>query len=465
MKYQRLAATLLLCVLTPRLAAAADSWTNDSFLLRVFLDDGTSLASFGEPARLGDRVVFSMPTAASSAEPHLHLVTIPASRVDWDRTNSYAQSVRAAQYLATKAESHYSMLTAEITQALNDVGLTTDSAKRLAIVERVRKTLADWPGRHFGYKQQEIQKMLAILDEAIADLRAASGVERFDLSFVAARDPAPDREPLLPPPTPKEVIEQTLTAARLTDMPAERVSLLSVAVATIDREAVRLPSDWRTETRKSAFDVLTDELRIDRQYSQLQTRMLSLAAERARVADVRGVEGVAASIRARDKDLGGRRPETVAALLAAVNAELDSARRLRLERDRLALRWPELQKYQTAFLERLTRLETLKGALEDIKALSGSAPDALGAIERAATEIIEAMRSLTPPDEFRAAHGLMVSAANLAVNAARIRREAALGSNLARAWDASSAAAGALMLSTRARIEMQTQIRLPLFQR
>src|SRR5262245_49418235 len=100
MKCRRIpAVTLLFCALALGPALAADPWTNESFLHRVFLDDGTSLASFGEPAQLGDRVVFSMPTAASATEPHLHLVTIPASRVDWNRTNSYAESVRAAQYL------------------------------------------------------------------------------------------------------------------------------------------------------------------------------------------------------------------------------------------------------------------------------------------------------------------------------------------------------------------------------
>ena len=46
------------------------------------------------------------------------------------------------------------------------------------------------------------------------------------------------------------------------------------------------------------------------------------------------------------------------------------------------------------------------------------------------------------------------SAVQLAANAAKIRREAALTGNIARAWDASSAAAGALMLSARARTDL-----------
>ncbi len=61
-----------LAVLAPCVASAADDVT----LLRVFLTDGTSLVSYGEPALAGTRVVFSMPTA-STTNPPLHLVNLP----------------------------------------------------------------------------------------------------------------------------------------------------------------------------------------------------------------------------------------------------------------------------------------------------------------------------------------------------------------------------------------------------
>ena len=44
-------------------------------------------------------------------------------------------------------------------------------------------------------------------------------------------------------------------------------------------------------------------------------------------------------------------------------------------------------------------------------------------------------------DEFRSAHALLVSGVQLAGSAARIRLDAALSGDIARAWDASSAAA------------------------
>jgi hypothetical protein len=144
-----------------------------------------------------------------------------------------------------------------------------------------------------------------------------------------------------------------------------------------------------------------------------------------------------------------------------VEQQLDAARTLSLARDRWALRAPELRKYHAAVSGPVERLDRLTASLEDIRAMTGSAPATLSTIERVASQVFEIVSLLSPPDEFRAVHALLVSAAQLATSAARIRREAALSGNLARAWDASSAAAGALMLASRARAEIQTVLRFP----
>src|SRR5436190_842152 len=114
-----------------------------------------------------------------------------------------------------------------------------DGGSLVSYGELARRELADWPATHFNYKQDEIRQMLLVLDEAIAELRAAAGIGQFNLNFVAApaAPPPPTREPLLPAPTPKEVIEQTLLAARLTPSPAERTSLMAVALSNIDCNA------------------------------------------------------------------------------------------------------------------------------------------------------------------------------------------------------------------------------------
>ena len=82
-----------------------------------------------------------MPTSPATSNPDLHLVTIPAERVDWEKTTSYADAARATRYLGTKAEADYALLTSDIAQALNDVALTTNPAERLVIVQKARKAL------------------------------------------------------------------------------------------------------------------------------------------------------------------------------------------------------------------------------------------------------------------------------------------------------------------------------------
>ena len=129
------------------------------------------------------------------------------------------------------------MLTTEIAQALNDVAHTTDPCQAPRHRRARPKTLADWPPRHYNYKQADVRQMLTMLDEAIADLRAATGAQRFDLNLVAVAECSDSwSSRCFRRPTPKETIEQTLKAASLTDSPAERTSLLVVAVAAIDRE-------------------------------------------------------------------------------------------------------------------------------------------------------------------------------------------------------------------------------------
>jgi len=437
-------------------AAAADEAT----LLRVFLTDGTSLVSFGEPAKVGDRIVFSMPMG-SGPTPPLQLVDLPATRVDWDRTSRYAASARATHYFQTQAENDYAALSNEVATTLNTVTQTPDSQKRLELVERARKMLADWPTSHYNYRQNEVRQMLTMLDEAIADLRAAATPGRYELTLSAFVDPPTINEPLLAPPTVQESIEQTLQAARAVDAAADRSALLSAALVTIDREKETLPPDWVVAKRAETEAAIQVEQRIDRSYQLLTRRMVRVANQSARAADVKSLAWLLTRIRARDAALGAKRPEAVAALIADVEAKLDAARQLQLARERWALRAPELRSYRLAIRTPMDRLSELTPPLEDIKALAGSAPGVLSALQQSAATIVKLLTAVAPPAELTAAHALLMSAAQLAGNAAQIRREAALAGDMKRAWDASSAAAGALMLSAKARTDIVAALRLP----
>ena len=104
----------------------------------------------------------------------------------------------------------------------------------------------------------------------------------------------------------------------------------------------------------------------------------------------------------------------------------------------------------------------LKPSLEAVKALSRlRARPRSPALERTAARILKLASAIVPPEELAAAHALLISAVQLAGNAAEIRREATLASDMTRAWDASSAAAGALMLGARARTDIQNLLKPP----
>jgi hypothetical protein len=456
MRNLTIAASVALALLLMRVPALA---ADDVTLLRVFLNDGTVLISYGEPARVDDRVIFSMPTAATPSPP-LHLVNLASARVDWVRTNRYAEAARAARYLETQAESDYAALSGRVTQALNLLTETEDAGRRLAIAENARRMLATWPQEHYNYRLDEVRQMLSLLDEAIADLRAAAGDGRFDLSLTAFTEP-PAVEPLAPPPSPKETIEQVLNAARLADTPSERRGLLETALTALDRDAAALPGEWLATTRVATRSQFETERRVDRAYQSLTARIIGLADRQAQAADVRGLTRLVDRVHAGDRELGGRRPETVTALIAAVEARLDAARRLQLARDRWALRTPEFRQYRAAIKGPLDLFATLEPLLQQIKLLAGSSPSSLMRIQHAVSQILEQARTISPPDEFRSTHAVLVSAVQLAGSAGQIRLEATLAEDIARAWDASSAAAGALMLAARARTDMQSLLRPP----
>lgn len=474
MKTRTLAGVLLISsLLLHGSLAAAQPADAGATLFRVFLKDGGTLVSYGEIARVGDRVVFSMPVGVGNP-PTLHLTTLAASRVDWDRTERYAMSARSGRYLETQAENDYVDVSNQVAQTLNDVGQTNDPAKRLELVERARRTLVSWPADHFNYRENDIHQLVTMLDAAIADLRTSaqtgSSASRgqFAFNLVAFSTPPPVLEPLMPAPTLRESIEQVLLAARTSESSFDRVQLYKSALAELDRSKAAndasIPTDWADATRASINTAVATEVRVDRSYRSLSQRLMRIADLRAREGDVHALERLIARVHTNDDVMGNARPDVVASLLSNIEAKLDAARRLQLARDRWTLRAPVLAEYRMAMQGSLDQFANLKTALEDIKSLAGTPPATLNLIERAMKAVASAAGAVQPPTELVEAHAVFISAVNLAMNAATIRREATLSENLARAWDASSAAAGALMLGTKARADIQKALRRPQLQ-
>lgn len=441
------------------MAGPAAAQPADAPLLRVFLTDGTSFTCYGEWVRLDDKVVFSLPLSAVAA-PDLQLVTLPAARVDWRRTERYAETARAVHYASTRAEDDFAQFSNQVAAVLSGVAREPDASRRLAQAEAARTSLAEWPRQHYGYRATDVQQMLALLDEVIAGLRASTGQGQFELNLVSATPP-PVAETLLPAPGATQLAEELLVASTLAESPVERTTLLERLVTFIDRAAGLLPASWATAVRTTALGSIASERAIDAAYAKLAAATLDRASARTRAADVRGLERLRAETLKADRSLGAARPAEVTAMLAAIDAGAESARRLRLARDQWRLMLPAYRSYQRAMRPALRALEVAEDPLEDIRAQAGPSPGVLKRVMNRFYRARPAVTGTNPPPPLAAAHALLQSAWDLADNALKLRLRAVETGDQARATDASAAAAGALMLSQRARDDIAQAVKAP----
>jgi hypothetical protein len=432
----------------------------DAALFRVFLNDGRVLTSYGEWARLDARVVFSMPTRRGAPSAELHLVSIAAAEVDWERTERYANAVRASAYAATRGEADFGRLSDEVARTLNEVAVLPTPAARLARAEQARKALNDWPGAHYGYRAAEVREILGMLDEVIAELRASSGLGRFDLALVAPPALPPD-EPLLPEPSESETVEQLFTAASLAETAAERRSLLQTLIGLLDRAVDLLPPAWSQLMRGTAIGRLAAEDRIDQQYGELRTSALAASLRHVGRANVNGLERLRRDVLEKDAELGHHRPAEVASLVSTIDGRLDSARRFRLARDQWELRAPGVKKYRRAVDPSIRTAVRTIPRLEDVRAQAGPPAKSLAPLLDRWRRQGANLGIIAPPAELVPVHALFRSAWEMAEQAFVLRLAAVSSNDVERAQQASSAAAGALMLLTRARADLDAALKPP----
>lgn len=453
----RQAAAVLIAILLPSAAAAQPAASR--VLFRVFLSDGRVLSSYGEWARLEDRVIFSMPTQLSRDPIELHLVTIPSRHVDWPRTESYAESVRAAAYAATRGETDFAAFSSEVAKTLNEVATVKDPALRLATAELARRKLAEWPNTHYGYRIGDVREALAVLDEVIAQLRVAVGINRFDLSLSAPMiEPPP---PPLPPPTDAELVEQFVAAASIAETPVERMSLLQTVLGLIDRAVALLPPAWADRMRRTASGELERERQIERAYDDLRRHTLDTASRLAARGKRAELERLRDHVRTEDQRLGGRRGGDIAALLATIDLQIATAVDTFEAHKLWRKRAPAFRRYRRAMNGAFNTFKTASIPLEQVRAMSGPIADTIVPLAKRMARAARNMAKVVPPDELAQGHALIASAWELADNALRLRLEAVAGNDVDIAQRASSAAAGALMLYQRARAVQQAAMEPP----
>ena len=435
-------------------------------LFRVFLNDGTAIVSYGEYARVGDRIVFSMPigpVAAGTGNPSLHVINLPVSAVNLTATERYAESARHTHYMVNNAESDYAALAGQVASTLNAIVLAKDPKARLDLAMEARRRLATWPKDHYDYRADDVREMLGLLDEAISGLRVAAGETSFAIDLVATAAPRETRGPMamLRAPTPAEAIQLSIAAAKATDIAVDRVSILRGVIAVLDDPRNEVPAALARTTRRWALYTIAGEARTDKAYAALTASTVKRAATSAARGDVRAVEGLLTSVARRDALLGRKRSEEINALIEQLQLQLDAARRLRLARDRWHEHAESFRTYKKSVAPVLDAMARAERSLDDIKSLAGSDAAVLVGLGSRLATYSKSLNVLAVPDELKSAHALLISAVTLAETAVKTRRQAAVSGELQLAWDASSAAAGSMMLLSRAREDMEAAVRFP----
>jgi hypothetical protein len=428
-------------------------------LFRIFFVDGTSVVSYGELARVEDRVIFAMPVGGSADEPRLHPVVMAAAQVDWERTSRHAASARFQQH-AARAEADYQRLTDEVAALLNDIALSTDRTRALMLAQQARRTLIDWPRTRYGYRQDDIRDIVSLIDGAIARLGGAAAPASFELALVATAERV-DLEPRAAMPTPREQLDQLVRVLRLTTMAGDRMALLQAAIALLDERRSSFEASSIAGIRRSIETELRQERAIDARYARLTEKLVGGATRAAANARIADVERALSRVPAEDARLGRRRPEVVHALTASLQVQLDRARRQRLLLDQWSVRKSLFRDYQRTMSSEILQLVKARPSLEAIRKLDGPAPDRLATLRQRLSGGASRLERLRIPEYLRPTHDLLVAAWRFAESAANGRAQAILSGHLPTAWEASSAAAGSMMMLTRAQQELRILLEPP----
>jgi hypothetical protein len=450
---------VLVCLAVPGLASAG----SDVTLFRLFLLDGKVLVTYGEYVRLEDNVMFSMPVGGPAGEPRLQVATLRSALVDWNKTERYAASARYQRYAETLGEEDFLRLSNDVAAALNNIALSTDRQQALTLAERVRQMVAAWPKSHYGYRHNDVREIVSVLDQAISTLRAAAGLNPFELSFVAMAGP-PEIEPMLSMPNSRQQLDQILHLATLSTAASDRMALLQAALVMLREVGPELPAPDRTALRKTTERQIRDELNADKRYGDLSRRVMDEATRAAQRADGSAVEKLLSRLPQEDSKLGQKRPQVVEALNTSVQGRLTDARRLRLLRDQWTLRLATYRQYQRSVGSSLLLLAKSTPSLEAIRKLEGPKPDQLVSLRSQLSGGAERLQRMRTPEYLRDVHERLIGAWRFAENAAKARFNAISAADSAAAWEASSSAAGALMMLTRVQQDLQSLLEPPRLQ-
>jgi len=421
---------------------------------RIFLYQGEPLPSYGDYAVVGDRVVFALPIGTAETEHQLQLMSLPVSSVDLDRTASYAFSLKAARYAASRGESEYLAMTEEVAAALEAVRGTEDPVERLELAERARARLLAWSGSSYAYRAEDIRQLTGLFDQVIGELRAAAGQAEFTLDL-SSGPATPDLEPLLPVPTFRESIGLALMAARVADLTEERMAILRTA------ESVAGGAAGSETLRGEVTREIEAEVAAGPAYEALEADLIARAEAALDVGDIAAVERLRDELAVRDMGLGARRPGVVAALRERLVELLGATIAYRIELNRYAVGRAGRLAYEREIRPVLSGLDGLGPILEALRDRTGTA---FWRLERSITRL-EDMRAqfddVRPPDDLSDLHATLASALMMAREACARWRRFVITTTDTTAAEASTAAAASMMLTLQMREELVTRLYPP----
>lgn len=434
------------------LIAPADQSPPPSSVFRVFLQAGDALPSYGQAAIVGDRVIFTLLVGGDdSPRRRYQLVDLPAREVDVDRTAAYADSVRGAHYAASRGESEFAEMTADVSRTLDALPGIADPLERLELAERARERMVEWAARSYGYRAGDLAALEDLFDVVLAELRTAAGQVRIAVELSSRSVPGA-REPLRPSPDTAESVRTALAAAAAADEGIERVAILEAAADVL------AGSSGLTGLRGEVEARLRAERAADRAYADLAGRLTRAADAALAGGDPEAIAELAADLTERDRQLGGLRPRLARDLARQLEMKLVAARAHRAALDHYARVRPLLLDYERRIRPVLVTLDGLRPVVNAVRDLRYTAVDRL----RTARERLQAAGALledrAPPDDLADVHATLASAVYLAREAIARRLQAAASGAEATSRDASSAAAGALLLLSQAREDLVARL-------
>jgi hypothetical protein len=417
--------------------AAQDSTPHSAPSFRIFLKEGQGLPAFAEPAIVGDRIVFQLEISLPADAASQPLVSLPVAAVDVERTARYSEAVRAAQYAVTRGDADYEAMSQEVARALAELEKIDNEDQRRALASLARQRLLDWSRAHYAYRAQDIQELAGLFDD-VARTRVEPGERALTLDLVAGPAP-PVREPLQPPPDLRASIELALAAAAASDIPDERASILRTAAGVAGGAAPDLAAIIAARLESEAASAAA--------YAAFGKSLLARADAARRRGDVAAVERLRQELANRDRELGYRRPDDVAAMQTELTASLERTRAHRLALDHYSYVKPALLAYERRIRPALTGLSQQEPLLEAIREMRSVG---FANVERAINRLKaleETVRSTSAPEDLAAVHATLASALQMAREACERRRLAVITNKTQTAREASSAAAGALLLA------------------